>query len=258
MRAAACAAGLLAAGCGGGPRTETAPAAPTPAPASAPANVIEHTVRTGETLARIADNYYGDPDQDTRIARDNGLDASAAVAPGAVLRLRFDAAEWEAARRRATALDSYNSGVELMAQERLAEAQNRFETSLDIAPDLAAARYNLALVHLKRGHNDQALDLLADLTERRPRDPDFRFAYGNALFQATRFAEAVDQFRLVLAAEPDQRRAAFGLARSLQEAGRRDEAIAAWERYLALDADSGWARAARENLEKLRHDTGGR
>ena len=49
----------------------------------------------------------------------------------------------------------YNKGVDLMAQERLAEAEKQFRLALETAPDLVAAQYNLALVLLKRGKTDR-------------------------------------------------------------------------------------------------------
>lgn len=215
--------------------------------------VLEHTVGRGETLALIADNYYGDPERRADIARANGLADPDRIVPGSVLRLEFTEDEWEGARRRAQALGPYNEGVELMGQERLGEAENKFRAALEAAPDLAAARYNLALVLLKRGHTVQALGLLEELTVARPLDKDFRFARGNALFQSARFDEAAEQFEAALARDPRFKRAAFGLARSLQEGGHTERAIAAWEAYLVLDDTSSWASAARRNLEALRN-----
>ena len=213
--------------------------------------VLEHTVGRGETLALIADNYYGDPGRRADIARDNGLADPDRIVPGSVLRLRFTEDEWEGARRRAQALEPYNKGVELMGQDRLGEAEKQFRAALEAAPDLAAARYNLALVLLKRGHTEQALTLLEELTTARPDDKDFRFARGNALFQSARFDEAAEQFEAALGRDPGFKRASFGLARSLQEAGHTDRAIAAWQAYLELDDSSSWAGAARRNLAEL-------
>jgi tetratricopeptide (TPR) repeat protein len=213
--------------------------------------ILEHTVGRGETLALIADNYYGDPERRLDIARDNGLADPDRIVPGSVLRLRFTEDEWEDARRRAQALVPYNKGVELMGQDRLGEAEKQFRTALEAAPDLAAARYNLALVLLKRGHTEQALTLLEELTTVRPQDKDFRFARGNALFQSARFDEAAEQFEMALARDPGFQRAAFGLARSLQEGGHTDRAIAAWQAYLELDDSSSWANSARRNLAEL-------
>lgn len=212
---------------------------------------IEHRVADGETLRLIADNYYGDPGRAADVAAANGLTDPEALLPGSLLKLDFSEQEWDSARRRASALGPYNRGVDLLAKERLQEAERQFRLAVDTAPELLSARYNLALVLLKRGRNTDALDLLTDLIVRRPREPDFLFARGNALFQLARFDEAVEQFRAVLAVAPEHLRAAFSLARSLQEGGDIDGARAAWRRYLELDDSSSWATNARRQLRKL-------
>jgi tetratricopeptide (TPR) repeat protein len=239
----------LVAACGGAPSPETAPG-----PVESRDATIEHTVREGETLARIADIYYGDPAQADRIAADNGVTDPARLAAGSVLRLRFDDASYERARRRAAALEPYNRGVEAMSRGDLDEAERQFRLALRTVPDLADARYNLALVLMKRGQNEAASDLLGALVAERPQDPEFGFALGNALFRQTRFVEAARAFDRVLAVAPDHRRAAFGHARALQESGARAEAIAAWQRYLELDPASSWAAEARRHLAELRGD----
>ena len=231
---------------GGGPGA--VPTVPVPA-----GNIIEHTVQPGEDWTSLAEDYYGDPDQAGSIAAFNGMQPADRPAPGSTVKLKFDDDQWEEALRRARALTPYNEGVELFADGRYGEAQRKFEQALDIAPELHSARYNLALALLKRGKAEQALAHLDRLVEERPDAEDFAFARGNALFMTSRFALAAAQFNALLQQDPGNRRAAFGYARSLQEAGDRDGAIAAWEAYLELDDDSGWADAARRNLRTLRH-----
>jgi tetratricopeptide (TPR) repeat protein len=213
--------------------------------------VIAHTVKPGETLVRIADNYYGEPGRARVIARHNGLAGDRDPVPGSVLHLPFAAAEWAGAQRRASALEPYNRGVRALAQDRLGEAERLFRLALAAAPELLDARYNLALVLLRRGQVEEAVSLLEALTEIRPDEAEYRCARGNALFQAARFTEAAWQFGQVLARQPDHRRAAFGYARAVQAEDRFGEAAAAWRRYLELDPDSSWADAAREHLRKL-------
>ena len=215
---------------------------------------LDHTVAEGENLAQVADNYYGDPKLSDRIASDNRIADPERIIPGSLLRLRFNADEWESARKRSAALASYNKGVDLLANERLAEAEKQFRLAVETAPDLVAAQYNLALVLLKRGKTEQALVLLEELTVLRPADTDFLFARGNALFQSTRFDEAAEQFQAALDVDPKMKRAAFGRARSLQEGQHTDRAIAAWKRYLELDGTSTWATAARRNLKMLQDE----
>ncbi len=154
--------------------------------------------------------------------------------------------------RSGPALEAYNRGVAAFDRGRLAEAETAFANALEVAPDFGAARYNLALVWLKRGLYDRAEPQLRTLAEASPRDADLLFAHGNCLFHQARFAEAAAAFRRLVGVAPGHREGAFSLALSLQEAGRRTEAIAAWEAYLRLDATSGWADKARRALRELR------
>jgi len=238
---------ILLAGCA----RQAVPPVTEPPVAPPDQRVIEHVVGSGESLARIADNYYGDPGRFREIARDNGIADPDRIVPGSVLRLHFSVDQWANAQQRAAALKPYNKGVDLLANERVGEAEKQFKLALATAPDLCAAKYNLAVVYLKRGRNDRALALLEQLTTDRPEDPDFLFARGNALFQSARFDEATVQFAASLAHRPGFKRAAFGLARSYQEGGHARRAIAAWQEYLQLDDSSSWAAIARRNLRKL-------
>lgn len=263
LAAALLAAVLLAAGgCARRPPVATAPADVTlstlePEPAARAGRVahrLTHVVAPGETLAKIAETYYGDPARHRDLARDNQLGETGRLAAGANLEVRFSEDEWRRYQQRAAALAPYNRGVDLLAAGQLEEAESALRSALDLAPDLAAARYNLALVWMKRGRYELAEQALAELLARRPRDRDFLYAHGNALFHQARFAEAAAAFRRLLEAAPGHRAGAFGLARALQEGGRKAEAIAAWEAYLRLDATSDWATEARRSLARLRGD----
>jgi len=237
---------LLSGACQGPPsvQTEALPAAGTD-------SVVEHPVREGETLPRIADLYYGDPGRAGAIAVDNGVEVGTELAAGSILRLHFADHELAAARQRQAAMGPYNRGVAAMAQADLNEAERQFRLALRTVPELHVAGYNLALVLIKRGRHEEASELLISLVSARPDDPDFGFALGNALFYQTRYDEAVVAFGAVLEGNPDHRRAAFGHARALQEAGRRDEALTAWSRYLRLDPSSPWADEARRLRDEL-------
>lgn len=215
---------------------------------------ITHEVAVGETLNLIADNYYGDPALASKIARQNGLADPERLEPGSVLQLEFTEQEWLTAQKRAAAMSPYNRGVDLMAHGDLQAAEREFRLALEMAPEFVNARYNLALVLLKRGQLDQADQILRELVLARPGEPDFLFALGHAQFLQTKFTEAATTFRALLSVAPDHRRGTFGLARSLQESGQTQEALAVWRTYLELDATSSWADEARRNLEILQGD----
>jgi len=216
-------------------------------------HTLTHTVVQGETLRRIADNYFGDPDLAAAIAAMNGITNPDRIVPGSVLVLDFDEKQWKGARQRSVALDAYNKGVDLMARDRLAEAEKQFRIALDTSPDLESASYNLALVMGRRGENSEALVLLDKLTADNPENVDFHFARGHSLFLVTRFADAALEFQAILEIEPDHKRAIFSLARSCQEDGQTELARKNWQRYLELDSTTSWADAARRNLKKLRN-----
>lgn len=248
MMVLALGAALATAGCEGkrvGVRTESS------RPSRQADRTLEHEVQPGQTLAGIADAYYGDPDQAGRIAADNGIAAPERLAPGSRLVLSFSEREWEGAGRRAAAMVPYNEGVRLMEEGKLEEAERAFGEALAEAPDFSSARYNLALLASRRGRLAEARRSLEELVQERPREPDFLFALGHVHFQEGDFPAAVAAFDRLLAVSPRHLRGAFGRARALQEAGRLPEARAAWEAYLKLDGTSGWADAARQNLQQL-------
>lgn len=240
---------VMLASCGGPPPTRTVTV-----PAEDPAEVheVEHPVREGETLAAIADLYYGDPARAVDIAAVNGVDATARLAPGSVLKLRFASSELAAARLRRAAMGPYNRGVAALEQGDLDEAERQFRLARRTDPGLQMADYNLAVVLGKRGRHDAAAELLTPLVAARPAAADYGFALGNALFYQTRYQEAVAAFTAVLAHHPDDRRALFGRARALHEAGEREAALAAWATYLEHDATSAWADEARRLRRALR------
>lgn len=215
-------------------------------------HILKHTVAEGETLGQIATNYYGDSQWAQSIATYNGISDPNRIVPGSVLVLEFDKQQWLGARKRSVALEAYNKGVDLMAQDRLAEAEKNFRLALETSPDLESAAYNLSLVLGRRGKNSEALVILEDLISANPGNTDFHFACGHNLFLAARFSEATDQFQEVLKLDSQHKRAVFGLARSLQEDGQKQKAIKTWKQYLAMDSTSSWADVARRNLKKLR------
>ncbi len=216
---------------------------------------LKHTVVAGETLRRIAENYFGDPELADAIAAANGITDPNRIVPGSVLVLDFDESQWRGTRQRSVALEAYNKGVDLMAQDRLAEAEKQFRLALDTEPELESASYNLALVLSQRGKDSQALVFLDELTANRPENTDFHFARGHSLFLVARFSDAAQEFAQVLKLDTNHKRAAFGWARSLQEDGQKQKAILAWQQYLEMDGTSSWADVARRNLKTLRDDS---
>ena len=73
----------------------------------------------------------------------------------------------------------------------------------------------------------------------------------DALYTRHQAAEAVEDFQKALAAMPNHYGANFQLASALEQAGRRDEAVAQWQKVATMATainDAGTARIARAHL----------
>lgn len=117
-------------------------------------------------------------------------------------------------------------GQAYLQQDKVAEAISAFEKALQRDPDLADARYRLA-VAWQLGNPATAEAELRVLLERDPRHGDARFLLGVLAARAGKFDDAVREFDELLRHDPACADAAFeaGLARRRQQ--RNDEA----ERY---------------------------
>lgn len=85
----------------------------------------------------------------------------------------------------------------------------------------------------------QSLTYLARAAESSPDDPTVRFNYAYALFLSGKYAEAADQLRPVITADPRDGQAYFLFAKSLERTGRAEAAAAADDqarRYLQVYA----------------------
>lgn len=160
-------------------------------------------------------------------------------------------------------------GVAYMASRQFARAATWFRRSIAAAPDVGDTHYNLGLALQHLGESDAAIvahrravslsgelagalaqlgDLLWETEERSEAVSVFERAYAaapgttrgrlckvKALSAARRDREAETELRLLLASDPSSGLGHVLLGRILQEAGRFDEAIASFERAVAVD-----------------------
>jgi Flp pilus assembly protein TadD len=78
--------------------------------------------------------------------------------------------------------------------------------------------------HMREGRNAQATVALEKAKRREPSSRSIREALGIAYFRLGRFAEAEAEFRTLVELAPSDEFAHYGLARSLVNQGKRDEA----------------------------------
>ncbi|MGD8734761.1 MAG: tetratricopeptide repeat protein, partial [Gammaproteobacteria bacterium] len=101
----------------------------------------------------------------------------------------------------------------------LGEAETCFRAALEKAPDLEAARFNLALARLAAGDAEQGRELLARVVAARPGLAPAWLHLGGALNALGRYREAMEAFRKVLELAPHDPRALAWLGASLQFLG---------------------------------------
>lgn len=127
----------------------------------------------------------------------------------------------------------------------------------------AKDRHATGVARLFAGDPEDATAVLADAAAKNPGNASlWNDLAAASLVRAARTQGPADLARALAAADralaiaPNVAEALFNRALVLEKMGRREEAIAAWERFLATDRTSGWSEEARTHLAALR--AGGR
>jgi tetratricopeptide (TPR) repeat protein len=118
----------------------------------------------------------------------------------------------------------------------------------DDAPDVVEAHARLADLLISIGEGPGAIPHLTYGMERNPDDHRLRERLAGALYGAGRKVEAAEHFALVAQARPTQARPWKRYARTLEEIGDQQQALAAWRQVLNLAVDDAEAQAAIKRL----------
>lgn len=213
--------------------------------------VLLHVVQEDESLADVADDYYGNSRRARDIRRFNDLDRGEDPEPGAELRIPMTPKDMEALGRRRRARVPYAAGVDLVAERSFVDASIKFREAIELDPRFAEARYNLGATYQRMKAHEKALEEFKEAAELRPDNPTYCFAVGGSYFHLERYRRAADEFRRALKLDPFHLQARYSLAATLEKLGRTSEARREWRKYLDLDSTSAWADEARSRLEKL-------
>lgn len=127
----------------------------------------------------------------------------------------------------------FDLGSARLAAGEGAAAIAAFERTLELAPDLTQARFNLANALGGAGRWEEALRHLERVVSETPDDLRARYLLAMALHATGSSAVAEERLRALLAESPGDGPVRDGLAKVLIESGRRSEAEALWVDALA-------------------------
>jgi len=213
--------------------------------------IISHTVSSGETLASIADDYYGTARAVGYLAEVNGIASNFVPQPGVLLDVPVGEEDIERYRRRTEAKILYNRGTILADAGNYAKAQEEFTAALRTDPRFVDAGYNLGVVLLAMGDPERAVVILEQVLTARPDEALFEFALGKGHFDAGRVSDALDHFDRAVELDSTLEDARFARAVALLELGEREQGIFALDLYLREFPDGAWAESARAELEQM-------
>lgn len=135
-----------------------------------------------------------------------------------------------------------------------AEAERHLRAALELRPDFAAARTNLLhLLARQPARRAEAIAQAEAMLRGRPDDAEIHHSLGILLAQTPgREVESLPHFREAVRLEPSNPGALNSLGIACAQAGRFDEARAAWARALEIDPEYQQARENLRLLEQMR------
>jgi len=211
---------------------------------SEPLAEVRFVVEGGKLLAQSDRARFDPRTGQLTLALDAGgleADAQAALRTGLVRPLAPPAQQAEAWFERASEWDADPAQWE--------EAIDAYRRVVAIDPTYAAAWNNLGLLLHRLGRWDEARRAYAQALTHDAGCCEAAYNLGSLHEDQGDVESAIACYRRALAASPDYADAHFNLAGALARAGRNDEAVGHWQRYLDLDSGSPWARIARAHLD---------
>lgn len=145
-------------------------------------------------------------------------------------------------------LAHYNLGLAFRQKGYYAEAQREYDLALERGEERSLVLQAMAEVHLLRKETGAAMALYDHLIAETPASPKLWNERGVAVHQEGRYAEAADNYRRSLEADPRYAIAHNNLGVALYHAGEREQAVDAFRE--ALGANAGFVKA-RLNLALL-------
>ncbi len=141
----------------------------------------------------------------------------------------------------------------LLRQKRLDEAEEEARKALDLDPSFRS-RDLYARIILGQKRYREALEQFRALSKARPEDANMRAYAANALMKLEQYDEAIAEFERAAELNPENGSIARDLGRSLRAADRPEEAEAQFRRALELAPDDALARTSLGGLLQNRDE----
>ncbi len=134
---------------------------------------------------------------------------------------------------------------------RYADAELLLERCLELAPSFDGARYNLVIVYYRQQKGAAALPHLERLLAADPHEPAYRNLLAASLGLVGGYERAIEIYETLLGEFPGQPRVWLSYGHALRTTGRREQAVAAYNRCLALAPTLGEAFWSLANLKTV-------
>ena len=134
---------------------------------------------------------------------------------------------------------------------RYGDAEALLTRCLALSPSFSGARYNMAIVLYRQQKAAEAIPHIDVLLSEDPREPNYRNLLAACLGLVGDYQRAIDIYDAVLAEFPNQPKVWLSYGHALKTAGRRDDAIAAYHRCIALAPTLGETYWSLANLKTV-------
>jgi len=134
---------------------------------------------------------------------------------------------------------------------RYGDAQSLLERCLELSPSFDGARYNLAIVLYRQQKGGEAIAQIEHLLAEAPDEPSYRNLMAASLGLIGEYDRAIEIYGRLLAEHSGRPRIWLSYGHALRTAGRRAEAVAAYNRCIALTPGLGDAYWSLANLKTV-------
>ena len=134
---------------------------------------------------------------------------------------------------------------------RYGDAEALLTRCLALSPSFSGARYNMAVVLYRQQKATEAIPHIDVLLAEDPREPSYRNLLAACLGLVGDYQRAIDVYDAVLTEFPDQPKVWLSYGHALKTAGRRADAVAAYDRCLALAPTLGETYWSLANLKTV-------